>query len=225
MKLWSAHTEQSDSIAGYLADREGLKGIGRSRFIGLLDSSFGFKLRRPNRSVFALGAWVASVAVAGILLELSRGLSVVSVLLWLGVTSLGAALVFALVRVQRQPSPSSREIEWRAYCLLIRPMILAERPGLLDCNLATGSNEGKQEIAAPAVTNLLRGIRPINVWLPASVGWGVGAAALIFWNFVFGAERGVFVLPLLGSFLGPLVWGLFRLSAYVRVERLVRARS
>lgn len=225
MKMWSALTKQPDAIADYLADREGLQGTVRSRFIELLDISFGFKLQHPNWSALALSASVASVAMAGVFLELRRGLSTESGLLWFGVIGLGLVLMCSLVRAHGQSRQGSREIEWRAYCLLIRPLILAEHPGLLNRNLAGESKINPQAIPVPAVADILRGSRPINLWLPASAGWSVGAASLVCWQSLGGAPRWVFVLPLLGSCLGPLAWGLFRRSAYARVKRLVRDKS
>ena len=65
MRLSSANTKQTDSVAGYLADREGLKGASRAKFVTLLRDAFGFDLQRSNGRVSALGISLGAATLAG----------------------------------------------------------------------------------------------------------------------------------------------------------------
>jgi len=206
----------------YLADREGLVGAGREKFIALLRDAFGFGAQRPKWDVAALSAWVAMVTLAGIAVELNRDGRVATLMTWLGVGAVGVALVFALARSRRRSGRGDREIDWRAYCLVIRPMILAERPGLLDRNLAAASIE--RQNSPLGTVDVFRDVDPVHLWLPAAVGWALGAVPLLLWHFAVGAQWWMFLLPPAGTILLPFGWGLFRLAAYVRVERAARER-
>ncbi len=104
--------------------------------------------------------------------------------------------------------------------MVIRPVILVERPGLLDRNLAT-ETIGRNNVPVAAFGDMFCDVRQINLWLPAAVGWGIGVAFLVFLRFLFSTEEWLFILPLLGSILFPLGWGLFRRWTYGRLKRVI----
>ena len=225
MKSSAIHSFESAAIAEYLADREGLRGAARGHFLRLLCESLGYRRTARRRNAWAVGGAALGVAALGLLIEILRGArwESVSVFAWLGFAVLGATLAVVLARAERRTGTEDREIEWRVYCLLLRPVILAERPGLLDRNLLAdrGARERLDIPPRQMVATILRE-RRTDLWGPGAVGWCIGLVALISWRVAVGPEVWTFALPLMGFVLGPVAWAYWRIAVYLRVERAAR---
>jgi hypothetical protein len=128
-------------ICEYIADREGLSGTARRYFIACLVHSYGFGL--PTRSGLPVGTQVAFVAVPVLLgaFELGKRGDMRSALVWFFWATISAAIVLLVRNRERDEAAPSREAEWQVYCTLFRPIILEQRPGLLDRNLACPAPE------------------------------------------------------------------------------------
>ncbi len=228
MRLPLRYFDQATPVIDDLADREGLNGAARHVFLLLLRDAFGFNLKTPGWAAATIGVCAAGVALFGILIEPSLRENIVPVIdwiLWMGVVGLGAALAFAVACARRASEPIDREIEWRTYCLLVRPQILSERPGLLDRNLADdyGARERMVVSAGAAVIAMLQSRRS-DLWVPAAIGWTVGSMALIIWRVTVGPSVWPFALPILGMTLFLLAWCMIRLSVFRRIERAAREK-
>jgi len=209
-------------IADYLADREGLRGAAREIFLRILRNIFGFSVARPRWLTFATSVYLAAVTWMGVSLEVQERASGIFISLWIAITGLGVGLAFAVSAAVRRPPAVSKEIEWRAYCLLVRPLILAKKPGLLDRNLGVDIGAEEPRInTKPELPTLLLG-SPIDLWLSAYAGWGIGTAAVVIWHHTVERSAWCFLMPVVGAVVAPFFWCIGRKAIFVRMERVVR---
>jgi hypothetical protein len=182
MPLPTPPHDQTETIADFLADREGLDGAARGVFLRLLREGFGFGRASPRRIVPVLPLLTLLLAGLGLAFEGRTGLRAAAALPWLGIAAVGLALALAAACSGTRMTPINRELEWRAYCFLIRPLILRRHPGLLDCNL--GSASGIPEAIIPGQGRALWAVffkRDVDFWLTAGVGWTLGMLAAVAW--------------------------------------------
>lgn len=223
MRPTPRYSTELQSVADYLADREGLTGTTRTAFLQLLRETFGFRATAPYRVAPLLGLAALGFASWGVVLELREGFGITATWPWLATAIVGAALAFEIARHRRRSTFTNREFEWRAYCLLIRPMILRSRPGLLDRNLTAdrGATEHVRPSYGGALTSLLR--EPsIGFWIPAGIGWCLGCAAALVARASTGPKPWYVFLPLGGALIGPAVWAFFRYVVFRRLHRSAR---
>jgi hypothetical protein len=219
MTLPSRPTDTTAAVAEYLADREGLSGPTRANFVRLLGEAFGVKPRKLWPFALVTGGWATVVAVVGVLLELRQGESIVFIALWIALTGLGIVIAAFLADAQRRSQRIDNELEWRAYCLLLRPLILADRPGLLDRNRAIQTL--KDELLVRQKGAVLKAVvraHGISLWGPAALGWGCGTAMLVAARISEGPRVWAFGIPVLATALCPAAWCLFRLMVFRRMK-------
>ncbi len=213
-------TNESASIADCIADREGLNGSARAIFVRLLRTAFGYESRPPGR-ITAIIVWGAvCVAVFGVLFESRHGSNAVFALMWIGIAAIGATLAWGVARAQLRIRPADIEIEWRAYCILLRPLILNQRPGLLDRNRHESIATDVELRMGPGRTliAIVCG-HPISLWMPATLGWGAGSVGVMIWRGEADFIVWCFGLPILGILLAIPFWCLVRLVVFRRVEK------
>lgn len=211
------------SVAEYLADREGLTGAARAAYLRLLHEVFGFRSVQRGRIGVFLGIFMAVVAGVGIGVELATGAGSRACWHWLAMGAAGSALAIETARARRDERSAEREFEWRAYCLVVRPLILRDRPGLLDRNHAadrgpddTGAGEHRLSVEA-----VLRN-RGVDLWAPAGIGWACGSLAGLIWRFAAGPQPWFLALPVGAAVAGTAAWSVFRSSVFRRLHRLAR---
>lgn len=214
------YSGHADDIAGYLADREGLQGAARRVFVRELHEVFGFRRASMRRIASLFLGLALMVAGFGAVFELLSGCGGSAVLVWLGVACLGAALARAITLGGLRARAVNHELEWRAYCLLIRPLIVRRRQGLLDRNLSTRT--GTCEVIDADHWLAIRaaiGEWKLDCWVPAGAGWALGAVGAVVWRLAAGPSMvGILGLPICGTIVGPLVWTVFRLSVFRRLS-------
>jgi hypothetical protein len=206
----------SESVAEFLADREGLVGGARERFRRLLHEYGGFRdLSVPARSRIPI--LVSSfLALGGLALDhparWSDGLA------WVAYALLAAGLIWRLRRGDHHVRHFDRETDWEAYCLFLRPVILSDHPGLLDRNAADhGQNPEKAPLRSLPMLRSLVHERGPEFWWSALLGlWG-GLAALIVVRVTVAATSslGSFVFLSGGVLLGLAVWLLWRRVVFI----------
>ena len=136
--------QEEGDLADYFADREGLSGAARARFLRLLSQSLGVgrSTRESGRRALCAGAAVMGLVCLGLDYWAHRGgVSTWLIVAWAACACAGAGLGLAHRRVELRTPEPSLDIHWRVYCLLIRPIILVEQPGLLDRNLKDDCSE------------------------------------------------------------------------------------
>jgi len=104
------------------------------------------------------------------------------------------------------------DLEWRAYCLVVRPAIVAHRPGLLGITVRREVEEAHRValvLAKPLAH--IRWIRPDEMWAAATAGWSLGAVSLLILRAIGQLGYWPFVLPMLGMVGAPLAWAILRL--------------
>jgi len=213
---------RDETVAGYLADREGLDGAARSIFLEQLRDVFGFRVSAPRRYPMLIAGLAVALAGFGIATEVRSAGGGEAVWAWLGMAATGLVLAFAQARSGSNDPPVNREIEWRAYCLLIRPLLLRARPGLLDRNLdaADCADCSGPESGSPLHAGWSFGLS--HRWpMPAGMGWTLGCAMAVAWRVVVGPAAWLWGLPLGGAVVGPLVWAIFRRGVFRRLRRAV----
>jgi hypothetical protein len=207
-------------LAGYFADREGLSGAARARFLRLLSESLG--VDRPTHNAgwreLLTGATVMGLACLGLdYWAHGGGVSFWLIVVWVACSIVGIGLSLVHRWVERKTPEPSLDIHWRVYCLLIRPILLAEQPGLLDRNLKDDKSATERIVVRPVST--LRGMvaeRGADFWWALLIGlWGGMLVALTV-RLLFEPKEPLIVLlfPLIGSLLGPIVWTLWQCFAF-----------
>jgi hypothetical protein len=206
------------SLTEYLADREGLSGTPRRVFLELLINAFHYdRGARPIDWKW----WAAAALALGGLGTLFERLSSASTLpdgwwaVWPVCGGLGAAL--ACFR-RSQPRKDDPESQWRVYCWLVRPVILAEKPGLLDRNLAADRGQFDRIRLSPA--SALRHAASEDLGTAALIGLWVGMIAAATLRLVVDAPGwGLAALPVVGALAGPIVRSFGQWLAYRWVMR------
>jgi hypothetical protein len=203
-------------LAEDLADREGLTGKARQRFLEFLAN-----FDRPVRP----GSW-------RILLSVSATASVLGLFLvpwpgsgqafppflffWLGSAVLGMILSFGLRRAEQAPIQHDPELNWRVYCLVLRPILLTENPGLLDRNLPTDRSAHETAVVRPV--EVCRSIyldRGADFWWSSILGLWLGMFVLLLGHLKLGwSPTWLWILPLTGLALGPILWSIIQWTAW-----------
>jgi hypothetical protein len=204
-------------ISEYLADREGLRGTVRRRFIALLER-YGFRTAR-RRSWRLLLLVSTFVSTASLLLD-SPFEHWVDVASWSGYFFLTAGPIWYIRRQEKHLGEIDAETEWLAYCRFLRPLILANHPGLLDRNLELSACIHDEIHASPVLT------RPkFFVERGADYGWacllGIWCnmiALLVLRHAVENPGRIWSLLPVVGFFVGPIAWALWQNTVYLLAQ-------
>jgi hypothetical protein len=209
------------SVADYLADREGLEGTSRAVFLELLYDAFGFRVGTSARAPMFFGTLAIGIAVCGIGIEWQHTLSLSAAWPWLGIATIGAIFAILIARDRRRASPLNHEQEWRAYCLVVRPIILRDRPGLLNRNLASDQSvENEIAIGYSSTVQAMFRERSSEFWIAAGAGWAIAATLILTWRIAAGWTEWLLTLPVAGVVVGPVAWGIFRLTVFRRLRRI-----
>jgi hypothetical protein len=208
--------QTAENVAEFLADREGLAGRARERFLRLLHEYGSFRqVARPRRSRMLILVSLL-LALTGFALDHPSGWN--DDLMWSGCVLLAAGPIWRFHREERLAPHSDRETDWQAYCLFLRPVILSDHPGLLDHN----ANNSRPDPAHPMLRPLpmLRNLvheRGSDFWWSTMLGlWG-GMMALLITHLTVSATNWMVSLsfPVGGLFLGPVIWILWRRILYL----------
>jgi len=212
-------------VPEYFADREGLSGTARERFLRLLKQTFRVTESPPGRRWPAL---LAAAAVSGpvcLVLDLRGGGDPLWTKIgWLAFSAVGVALALGCRRAARVTAPADPEVQWRVYCLLIRPALLAEFPGLLDRNLRDDRSESESLVVKPAAAvQLMYADRGDDFWSSALWGLWIGMAGGLLSRLYLSAVPATwsFALPVAGMAAGPIMWALWECWAFAHVWRKV----
>ncbi len=111
-------------LAEYLADREGLTGAARDRFLMFLGESLGFhQPARPGHWRTLLALTLLS-GLAGLAFDYPNHPAEASwrLAFWPGCVLLGVLLAWRLRQAEGKQAEPDLEIHWRVYCLLLRPV-------------------------------------------------------------------------------------------------------
>jgi len=140
---------------------------------------------------------------------------------WIVFAVVGVALAAALSRANRRSLEPDLDAEWRVYCHLVRPLILAQRPGLLDWNNpADGSSAARLDVRLRTIAAMMLRDRGVDLWGPCAAGWCAGLAAIAIWRAAEAVPIWAFSFPLAGLVAGPLFSVFWRYAAFRKVERM-----
>jgi hypothetical protein len=210
-----------DEIRVFLADREGLTGSARSRFWEILDRYDAF--RRVGFQCTWTILLILSLFISGLCYFLDPTRSHwIDLLVWPGAFLLSIGPIWHIRRQERRPFRIDAETEWRAYCLFLRPIILAEQPGLLDRNLASPATVTGQILPRPFYL-LKEQIKTqgLDYWWSALGGiWGAMILLLILHYLLVEPGRWLaFSFPIAGLLVGPLLGSLVQSGVYFLARR------
>ncbi|MBX3738921.1 MAG: hypothetical protein KF715_19670 [Candidatus Didemnitutus sp.] len=205
----------SSSIPQFIADREGLAGAARTWFLEIMRREFRYmepvaEARRRRVTVPAMlasAASLAGVALAG------GGFSGEDGTAWLGCAWLATAVHWLAMR--KTTVTVDRDAEWRAYCVLVRPLILTRYPALLDRNrrdteyswavkpfsmaqsFRVSAKHARRELATAAL---------VGLWIGASAYGVIHSWCRLEWT-------ALSLLPAVSAIAAPLLWALWRWCA------------
>jgi hypothetical protein len=210
------HTSLSaESVAEFLADREGLAGLARRRFLEVLKEYGSFRqASRPHRARTLILVSLL-LALIGFVLDYPPDLS--DGMVWSVCVLLAVVPVWRFHREETQAYRPDPEIDWQAYCLFLRPVILTDHPGLLEQT----ANDLRQRSAyrlfrpLPMLRNLVHERGP-DFWWSAILGLWCGMVTLVVirlgWTTI--NPRTSLVFPIGGLVLGPVLWTLWKRVIY-----------
>ncbi len=213
-------------IAEFLAQREALTGEARRHFIHLLAEEYNYRSQASRPALWLFAAVAAGFVGLGLDVWMNRGaLPGWLWFSWPALSACGASLSLTK-RLHEDAGPRHRELHWKVYCLLVRPIILAERPGLLDCNLPVYLAPLSILADTPlrSVRSLMSG-RGEQFWRAAFTGLWSGMAGLLLIRSQSVESPYSLLLPLGGMLAGPVFWGIgqwIALKSIARDPRLSR---
>jgi hypothetical protein len=207
----SRKRSQAYDAADFIADREGLVGHAKFRFLRILHESGSFRqVSRPRRSGTLILVSLM-LALAGFVLDPSSDWS--SGLVWTGCLILAVIPVWRFHREERRFLRPDRESDWQAYCQFLRNVVLSDHPGLLDRNLSNSRLESEQPVlrTVPMYRKLLRERGP-DLWWSIVLGLWWGMAALLVARLVIAPANWMisFIPPAGGMLAGPAIWTVWR---------------
>jgi len=194
----------TQSVAEFLADREGLEGGARERFRRLLHEYGGFREKSPAKSSGALILVTSLLTLAGFVLD--RPSRWRECLVWVGYALISTGVIWRLHREENKSLYSDRETEWQAYCLFLRPVILSDHPGLLDRNTKNNETESAQFTPLPLLRSVVHE-RGLDFWWSVILGlWG-GMLALLIAHMTANSTNWVLslVFPIGGMLIGMVI--------------------
>lgn len=208
-------------VRSFLADREGLTGSARRRFFEVLDRYGAFRqvgFRRTWSLLLPVSLFVSAICYAFDTPSRPR----LDLLVWPGSFLLSIGPIWFVRRQEQRPLRIDGETEWRAYCLFLRPLIMAECPGFLDRNLALPPPPDSGVAGHPIL--LLRDqikTRGLDYWWSALGGLWCGMLLLVLLHQLFLGpdQRLLLFLPLIGFLVGPLIGALGRTVVYFDTQR------
>ena len=223
------HDHSASRVAVYLADREGLSGDARSRFIRILEEDFQYT--SAHRQTPWLVLLACGIAPGFMALTADGWMNHGHLPLWLWIgwpcfAGAGALMALAL-RHAKQRRDSEPDLQWRVYCILVRPMIASDNPGLLDRNLPLHSETVESLSLTPLTSVRLMIKDPMpGQWRAALVGLWIGSAAL----FVLRTGRHstnewMICLPAAGIALCSVFWATWQWIAFRAVSDDPRIRD
>lgn len=206
----------AQDVAEFLADREGLAGRSRERFVRLLREYGSFRqVSRPRRSRTLILVSLL-LAFIGFILDHPSGWS--SGLTWTGSVLLAVIPIWRFHWEESRAPQFDRETDWQAYCLFLRPVILSEHPGLLDHNASNPKPEPnrRQLRPLPMLRNLIRE-HGSDFWWANILGLWCGMMALLVTHLAVCATswKVSLTFPVGGLMLGPTIWILWRRIIYL----------
>ncbi len=211
----SVNAAARPGIREFIADRENLPVSARTRFYGVLDQFGAFRPRVRRRDWRLL--LLVSVALFLACWTFDRPAGWREAWPWPCFLVLCTVPVWTIRRHERLSHQVDRETEWRAYCLFLRPLIVARFPGLLDRNLDSPMPAPNQIVPRPR--SLLREIftyRGLDFWWAALVGLWCGMALLLVMRLVWGEVSDLLplVMAVLGFVGGPVLWSFGQALVY-----------
>ena len=209
----------SASVVDYLADREQLEGTARKVFLRLLRREFGFDIAQTRRLVRYLTGTGLLIVICGGGLEIDRGSGWDAIVPWILVALIAMVLSAAVARGRMNASETDLQAEWNAYCLLVRPAIVARNPGLLDRNRRDAKAPEFAKLPSSNTTSMSFKRCGPDAWVAICVGFVLGALALFIQRVAGAVGVFFFCLPLLGGIGGALIWHALRLEIYRRMRK------
>lgn len=210
-----------DEIRAFLADREGLTGSARTRFLKVLDQYDAFRRVRFRRT------WAMLLCISILISGLCYLLDIphrhwLDTLVWPGSLFLCIGPIWCIRRQEQRPPRLHGETEWRAYCQFLRPLILTEHPGLLDRNLASPSTAPGRLVSKPI--DLLREqfkSPGLDYWWSALAGlWCAMITLLVLNHLLIEPSRWLaLLLPVAGLLGGPLAGALGQSFVYRMAQK------
>lgn len=143
-------------------------------------------------------------------------------LVWSGSGLLALGSVWCVRRLERRSRGADYEVEWRAYCLYLRPLIVTEFPGLLDRNRAACmASAGEAETRVIPLLGELLSARGVDFWWSCTLGLWLGMTGLLV---LLCCQTnpgllGMCLLPLGGFMVGPVLWSGWQ-ALVLRLARL-----
>jgi hypothetical protein len=211
----SVNAAARPGIREFIADRENLPVSARQRFFHVLDQFGAFRPRIRRRDWRLL--LLVSVAWALVCGVLDAPASWREGWPWPCFLVVCLVPVRAIRRHERLSHFVDHETEWKAYCLFLRPLIIARFPGLLDRNLDSPVPAPNQVV--PRHRSLLREIfayRGLDFWWAALVGTWCTMGLLLAVRLVLGEISDLVppVLAAVGFLGGPVVWSFGQALVY-----------
>lgn len=178
MKSLGATSHSPAKLVHLFADREGLTGKARERFLTVLNETLVPALTRSGghwRTWALLSALFTPVAL--LLFQFAQDYPPPNWLVLGCIAYSCIGIAFALgFRRAREISRSNVEMNWVTYCTIFRPALLELVPGLLDRNLAADPSERTIVETKRALSfNELWRDRDEEFWSSSLSGFGLGA--------------------------------------------------
>jgi hypothetical protein len=213
-------------VAEYLADREGLVGQPKHRFLRLLHGYGSFRqVSRPKR-LLTLILVSLILTVAGFILDCQSGWR--SSLVWLYSLLLSVGPVWQLHREESRLCHPDPESDWQAYRQFLRPVVLSDHPGLLDQNSKNLRSESEQSLfhMVPMFRNLMLERGP-DFWWSIVFGLWCGMSVLLIIHLAIASTSWMLslILPLVGMVVGPVIWTVWRRIIYLMAKSDTRLSS
>ena len=205
----------AESVAEFLADREGLAGPDRRRFLEVFREYGSFRqASRPHRARTLMFVSLL-LALVGFVLDCPPDAS--DGMVWSVCVLLAVVLVWRFHREETQAHRLDPETDWQAYCLFLRPVILTEHPGLLEQTAKDLRERSTYQLfrPLPMLRNLVHE-RGSDFWWSAILGlWcGMGALVVVRLGWTTINLRTSLVFPIGGLVLGPALWTVWKRIIY-----------
>src|SRR5665213_1364939 len=211
-------------VAEFLADREGLVGAARIRFLRLLREYGSFRqVSRPQRSRTLILVSLV-LTLAGFVFDSQSGWG--SGLVWFSCLLLSLGPVWRFHREESRLLQPDRGSDWRTYCHFLRPVVLSDNPGLLDRNLRNLQLESTQPMyrTIPMLGALIQERGP-DFWWSIVLGlWCGMTALLLITHLAITATNWMqsLTFPVGGMLFGPVIWAVWRRIIYLMAKSDVR---
>ena len=207
---------QDYDVADFIADREGLAGRARLRFLRMLYEYGSFRqVSRPQRSRTLILVTLL-LTLFGFVLDHQSDWR--SGLVWYGCLILTVGPVWRFHREERRALRPDSESDWKAYCQFLRNVVLSDHPGLLDRNSSNSQLELEQPMlrTVPMYRKLVHERGP-DFWWSIVLGLWCGMTALLIAHLAIASTNWMlsFAFPVGGMLVGPVIWTVWRRIIYL----------